>query len=307
MQQNKQTFAPVAVLLFLCLLWAADSLRFDLFPRSSGGAILPPLVGEAALLGFLSILAAIPAAIRKSHWPQKATLAQAMLVGLGLFVFPALLIEPGNSWITGYTRIALFSLTPLLTIVFDPYLGATEKMVQPAEFLAAIVAVAGTLLVFPMEVPHSTASFLAFSGVLAASASIAAANCLAVRACQPDAVSLFTFSGITAGFAACCLGGVSLVLGKTPAAAASLDLWAMLRLSSLALLFWLMKHMSAVRISTRFLITPLLANLAGLAFLRPHVPLQGWFGLGLIALGAGWLLFVPDQLPQENRNLLRLD
>jgi drug/metabolite transporter (DMT)-like permease len=63
---------------------------------------------------------------------------------------------------------------------------------------------------------------------------------------------------------------------------------------ALLLLFWLMQHMSATRMTTRFLIAPLLANIAGLLFLRPEVSLLEWMGLALITAGAAWLLFAPQ-------------
>ena len=60
-----------------------------------------------------------------------------------------------------------------------------------------------------------------------------------------------------------------------------------------------MRRMTAVRMTTRFLIAPLLANLIGLAFLRPGVQLRGWLGLSLIALGSGWLLLAPKMSRSE--------
>lgn len=80
----------------------------------------------------------------------------------------------------------------------------------------------------------------------------------------------------------------------------------MLDLMAFALLFWLMRRMTAVRMTTRFLIAPLVANLIGLAFLRPGVQWRGWLGLLLIALGAGWLLFAPKDEPEETGSPLRI-
>jgi drug/metabolite transporter (DMT)-like permease len=77
------------------------------------------------------------------------------------------------------------------------------------------------------------------------------------------------------------------------------DAWTTFDLLALALLFWLMRRMTAVRMTTRFLIAPLLANLIGLAFLRPGVQVRGWLGLMLIALGSGWLLLAPKDEPEE--------
>ncbi len=57
------------------------------------------------------------------------------------------------------------------------------------------------------------------------------------------------------------------------------------------LLFWLMRRMNAAAMTTRYVVAPLIANLIGLALLRPTVSLRAGLGLALIAAGAGWLLF----------------
>jgi drug/metabolite transporter (DMT)-like permease len=62
----------------------------------------------------------------------------------------------------------------------------------------------------------------------------------------------------------------------------------------LLLLFWLMRRMSAVPMTTRFLLAPLIANIVSLLLLRPTVSLRAGLGLLLIAAGAGWLLFRPE-------------
>ena len=78
-----------------------------------------------------------------------------------------------------------------------------------------------------------------------------------------------------------------------------MDAWATPDLVALALLFWLMQRMSAVRMATRFLIAPLLTNLIGIALLRPGVHRRGWTGLLLIAIGSAWLLFAPKDEPDR--------
>ena len=55
-----------------------------------------------------------------------------------------------------------------------------------------------------------------------------------------------------------------------------------------------MPRMNAVQMTTRYLIAPLMANLISLALLRPHVDIQSWIGLSLIAAGSVWLLIEPE-------------
>ena len=307
MQATQHKFAPIIALLLLSLLWAADSVHSDLVPVSIGPINLPALVREALLLALFSILAALAASIRKSPLPRKTDLNQAILTGVCLFVLPPLLIETAKPWVSDYTRIALLSLTPLFAVVFDPYLGAHTQLHRRGEFAAALIAVAGSALVFPIEIPESPAALLAFCGVLAASVSIAAGNCIAVRGCRQSGVSVLTFSAVSIAFASCSLAVLGLALGRGKAATVPIDAWTVLDLLPLALLFWLMNHMSAVRMTTRFLIAPLLANLAGLALIRPHLSWQSAAGLLLIALASAWLLFAPHEPSAPNETLLKLD
>jgi drug/metabolite transporter (DMT)-like permease len=56
-----------------------------------------------------------------------------------------------------------------------------------------------------------------------------------------------------------------------------------------------MPRMSAIRMTTRFVIAPLMTALFGIALFRPEVGLRDILGFVLIAAGAGWLLFAPDK------------
>jgi drug/metabolite transporter (DMT)-like permease len=78
-------------------------------------------------------------------------------------------------------------------------------------------------------------------------------------------------------------------------------------LPGLLLLFWLMRWISAVRMTTRFVLAPLFAALFGLVFLRPTMGLRIWLGLLLVAAGAGWLLFAPEEAEGDVSLPLKLD
>jgi drug/metabolite transporter (DMT)-like permease len=289
---------PVAGLMLLCLLWAAGWVHADLFPGSTAGLRLSPLLSEAALLGIFAALAAAAALLGKRAWPVKGVAGSAALVGFGLFVAPAVLTGLGRQWNDDSTRVALFSLTPLFAVIFEPYVGPGSEQVVEARggFVAALAAVGGTLLVFPVNLPHSYGSAIALIGLAVAAASVAAANCLGVRIVQQSGNSALTFAAMVAGSAAVLLGIVGLTFRHNDAAAVPLNLSAISDLIALTLLFWLMRQMAATQMTTRFLIAPLLANLIGLAFLRPHVEIQSWIGLLLIGFGAGWMLFaLPDR------------
>ena len=66
-------------------------------------------------------------------------------------------------------------------------------------------------------------------------------------------------------------------------------------LPGLLLLFWLMRRMSAVQMTTRYVLAPLMTVMLGMALERPAVGLSTWLGILLIASGVGWLLSTPGE------------
>ena len=307
MAQRRRNIAPVSALLLLCLLWALPSLRSDLLPGSTSAPSSSSLAMRSIPLALFAVVAFVTALVRKARWPSGKMLGAAVLVGFGLFVVPAVLIHIARGEIDDSTRVVLFSLAPVFAIVFEPYVGSASSTPHRSALAASLVAVAGTMIVFPLNLPQSSAAALAFCGVVVAVASVATANCIAVRiASDQTAQSLLTFASIASGSAAICLALLGGVFQHHAWPAPIPDLWMVLDLLALALLFWLMRRMTAVRMTTRFLIAPLVANLIGLAFLRPGVQWRGWLGLLLIALGAGWLLFAPKDEPEETGSPLRI-
>ncbi|HMG84409.1 MAG TPA: hypothetical protein VK574_01625 [Terracidiphilus sp.] len=292
--------APAGALLLLCLLGALASLRSDLLPGSVSETNSSSLLKQASILAVFAIIAAATAIVRRPNWPRGRSILGAVLIGAGLLALPALLIELAKGHVDDSTRVALFSLVPVFAVVLEPYLGPALQSPQRGVLAAALAAVAGTLLIFPMELPRASAPILAFCGVIIAVASVAAANCTAVKIAQSHAnLSQPGFAAIATGSAAILLAIAGLSIEPRAWSIARIDAWAIPDLLALGLLFWLMRRMSAVRMTTRFLIAPLAANLIALAFLRPGVQVRAWLGLLLLALGSGWLLFAPEDEPEK--------
>ena len=308
MHSLKTKAAATSALLLLCLLWASASLRSDLLPGSASAANSFSFSSQAILLAIFGVAAGAAAIVSKVQWPRGRTLGLSILVGFALFVLPAVLVAIARGSIDDSTRLALFSLVPIFTVILSPHLGSAS-ISQPRGGLAAgLVAVAGTLLVFPIELPQTLAAVSAFAGIVAATASVAAANCIAVRLVTASSASYaFSFAAVVTGSAALILGPLAVFVESHASPASLFTPWLVLDLLALALLFWLMRHMTAVRMTTRFLVAPLLVNLIGLAFLRPGVQLRGWLGLSLIALGSGWLLLAPEDEPERAGSSLSIN
>jgi len=289
----KQRWVPIGALLTLSLLWAVGWVRADLSPESGAGLRLNPFWQEAVLLGVFAAAASFAGAILKRRWPTGRDAWRTMLTGVGLFVVPAAMVFVAGDWMDGGMRAALFAMTPLFAVVFEPYIGSNGD--QQGEirgaFFAAMLAVAGTFLVFPFDLPRSYAAAGALLGVVAAAASVAAANCVGVELVQRQGLCPLTLGALASGSASILLGiagSIAIVRRSSPV---PIDGWAVSDLVALALLFWLMRRMNVVQMTTRFLIAPLMANLTILALIRPHVEAQSWIGLLLIVQGAGWLVF----------------
>lgn len=260
-----------------------------------------------AHLGIFALLAAIAALAQKQPWPAGTLLVQAVLVGIGLFVLPAVLTWFARKSVDDSTEVALFSLIPLFAVTLEPHFALTSqhRLAPRGGFLASIVAMAGTFLVFPIEMPHSYGTVFALFVLVIAAASVAAANCAGVEIVLRTK-SVSTVAGVAAGSSSFMLALLAVALHQGDASAMPLNVWALPRLLALALLFWLMRRMGAVQMTTRFLIAPLLANLTSIAFLRPHLQVQAWIGLLLIAAGSAWLLLAPAEAREPTFNTLQM-
>lgn len=280
-------------------------MRSDLFPGSPMHET-PQLEREALPLALLTLVAGLSSVIRGDRWPRGRQLGWPVVVGLGLFVAPAVSVRIAQGWVSAFTRVALFSLTPMFAVVLEPHIdpaggAGTESR---GGLLASLATVAGALLVFPIDLPGSVEAGLAVAAMVVAAACIAAANSFAVRVVTaPQKIDLGPMVAVACAAAALGLlcateftGGI-----QWPAIGAGRDLaWmAIVTLPGLMLLFWLMPRMTASRMTTRFVVAPLMAVLFSAALERPIIGLRICAGLLLIAAGAGWILYAPAQEPDS--------
>jgi drug/metabolite transporter (DMT)-like permease len=303
---KKRKIAPVAGLMLLSLLWALDALRPDLMPESVSNRDSPHKFGiEALTLAAFSLVAAAASLARRTPWPRGWATGACVAVGLGLFVAPAALVGLSRGWIADFTRVAVFSLVPVFAVVLEPHIRPDAETRNNRSLIAALAAVGGTLCIFPLELPQSLEAGFALGVLVVATGCVAASNCWAVRIADETAGrSIAPFAALASGSAA-----IGLAVTGVLAEHRAWELWhsapelvwaALVDLPGLALLFWLMRRMTATRMTTRFLIAPLIANVAGLILLRARVNLRDGLGLALIAMGAGWLLFADEDEPETS-------
>lgn len=312
MKRKRRGWLAIAGFLLLCLLWELPSLASDLLPGATASQ-MPALARQAIEFALLAAGASLFALARRAEWPSARRAMAWMVAGTGLFLVPSLLVHSAREWIGEFERVTLFSLTPVFAVVAEPYLGRETAELRSRSLLAALAAVAGTCLIFPLPTPGSLISAAGCVAVIAAALCIAVANCGAVLLAE-EAQTMAPAIGLASGTAA---------LGFALASALTEDIawrqaawqagvagmgWTVLP-STLAtlLLFWLMRRMNAAAMTTRYVVAPLLANLIGLALLRPTVSPRAGLGLALVAAGAGWLLFARGGAEGNEPQGLRLD
>jgi hypothetical protein len=111
--------ASIVGLLSLSLLWAVGMLRADLLPGLIANP-LPHLQKQAISFGLLIVLTSLVAVMRRERWPSSRLLWDSVFVGLGLFVVPLALTILADGWVPGLVQTALFTLTPVFALVFEP-------------------------------------------------------------------------------------------------------------------------------------------------------------------------------------------
>ena len=294
--QGKGRLGSLAGLAGLCMLWALSVLRGELFPNLFlVSARLPVFASQAFVLGLFGVVALLLAGRNRAAQKPRIQLLRGLWISCGLFLIPGIAVAGSRPFVPEFSRVALLSLVPVFAVVLDPYLGTREGSGSRWGLAAAVTAVAGTLCVFPLEVPVSMGAAAGFAAVVVAAFSIAAANCRLV--CVANAIETGTLWRVAAiaaltgamGFA------IATAIFERPfevSARMMPDLiWnAVVDVPALFLLFWLTKRMSAPQMTARYLLAPLLANLLELAVFQPRAGLRAGIGLLLIAAGAVGIL-----------------
>jgi drug/metabolite transporter (DMT)-like permease len=289
-------------LLVLSFLSALTALAPSLLPTQFSAA-LPPMAAQALALGLLAAAAGLFSWRQRGELPDGPQAAASLWIGLGLFTAPTILIHLASGWVSGFTRTALFTLVPVFAVVLDPYIGKQAAGLSRGSLPAALLAVLGAALVFPIAIPNSMEAIAAFGAVILAAIAVAAANGYAVAVMQPaKKQSLAPIAAIAATTGAFSLGILSASLERTAWQSTTVTpalFWtAALQLPSLWLLFWLMRRLSAVRLTLRFVLGPALAVPLGALLMQMPLTLRTWLGLLGMAAGAANLLLKPEAEPE---------
>ena len=304
-QRTRIGLSPAAGLLLLSGLWAMASLSRDLLPHL-GADTLAPVQSQAVLYTVFAVAAASVALGRREEFPRGYLAWASAGIGVGLFVLPAALAACAQGWVSNLDRVAVFSLTPVFAVVLEPHLQGSAPAQGKSALAGSLAALAGILLIFPLDISSSLRTGVALCALIAAALAIAVTNCFAVRlAGNLPGGSTLPMAAQAGAASALCFAAAA---AYTPHAAwrwsalpIQLLQLLLLDLPALFLLFWLMRRLSASRMTARFLLAPLFAIVAGIA-LEPASPqARAWLGIALLAGGAGWLVFAPPQESEEEK------
>ena len=299
--------APLAAFLTLCLLGSLGPLRSELGPAVTPSAA-PPWLLPAWPFALAAIAAAVFALLRHHLWLSVRDLRRASLIGMGIFALPAFTLHCVQVWIDPFAQVTLLALAPVFTVVLQPHIAPNSALPRHA-LAAGLAAAAGLMLVFPFQLPGTFAAFAAWLAGAFAVVVVAASYCCAnhiasqlSRSCMAPLAA--TASGASA--AAFLLAGiVEQALGLHVAASGAGLVWPVLvDVPSILLLFWLLPRISAARIASHFILSPLISSLAGILLIRPTLSVRDAAGLTLAAAGSAWLLAGPASRPDTESSLL---
>jgi len=267
---------------------------------------LAPAQSQAALFSVFAVVAASIAVVRRAEFPHGRRAWACAGIGVGLLVTPAALAACAQGWVSNLDRVAVFSLTPVFAVVLEPYLQDSVPRQGKSALADALAAVAGILLIFPLDIPGSFRAGAALCALVAAAFGVAATNCFAVRLARKLAGrSTLPMAALAGAASAICFATAA---NFTPHATwrwavlpAQLVELLLIDIPALFLLFWLMRRLAASRMAARFLLAPLFAIVAGMALEPTFPPPRGWLGIALLAGGSGWLVFAPAEKPDMKR------
>ncbi len=297
--------SPAVGLVLLSALWAFGWLLPDLLPQSGATTVSLPL-GQAILFSAFAATTAFIAKMRRLEFPRGRRAWIGASIGLGLFVVPAVAAGFARGWISSFDEVAVLCLTPVFAVVLEPYLQDNPPRKGKGALAGVLVAFAGILCLLPLETPGSFRAGAALVVLLAAALIVAAMNCIAVRiACAVPSESSLTLAAQAGGASAILFAAIAAMTRNAAWDSIALAIYLLrfflVEIPGLFLLFWLMRRLSATRMTARFLIAPLFASLAGLALERTLPPLRGLLGIVLLAGGSGWLVFAPAESEADER------
>lgn len=280
--------AWLAFFLF-CLLSSADWLIPSVV--SDG---LPVLERESLLFGVVGFLFCV----RRVRWRglDWRRVLSLVLGGVGFFGVPVVFLEWAAGSLSGVSRSVGFAMVPIVVVLVVASAGGSVRRL----LVPALVGLSGVLFLLPVEVPAAARGRLMLGGLALVVVLVAIVSVWMNRLLQDfvwgEAVAVVCVAN-AAFLLVCGLAGGALVW-RWSALVSLVSVSSLVDGVEVVLVLWLLREMTAVRFAARYLVIPLLTVLEGYLVLRPELTVRMGFGLVLLAVSAGVVLFAKES-PDE--------
>ena len=225
------------------------------------------------------------------------------VVGMGLVGVPWLVLEWAGRYLSGATVTAGMALVPvavgLVEVAREGGGGVGDGLVP------GLMGVGGLLLVVSVAMPGSWMGWWGMVGLLVVVVLMAVLGVVIhgllrrVPVGRAMAVVLLP-TGVLFRVVAMVMGGGE---GTGGWWSAPVLVPVLVQLAELPLLLWLLREVRPVRLAGRFLVVPLLVLVEGYVLVRPGLTVRSGVGLGLLAVGSGWLLWLPNREAEAGLSL----
>lgn len=275
---------------FLCLVWSSTWLAIRFVVRD-----VPPF--EAAAFRFLAaaVILLVWALVTRAPLPKPGPQWNAtVLLSFTMITIPYGLLFEAEQYVNSSTTAVLFSALPLTVALLTPLM--TGGTVPRRALFAMLLAFAGLLRLFYVELSTSSRSLLGGLAVLAAMLSSAWSAVYARKRLQN--VNAIVSTGLQMA-----IGSIGLFWGMwaleshrharwtRSAAVALIFLSTLGSAAAFAVYYWLLKHMEPYKISSISMVTPVVAVAEGAVIADEHIPLMMMAAMALVLVSVATVLW----------------
>lgn len=270
----------------LCLLSSADWL----IPAATSDG-LPPLERHGLLYGAVGLLGASFSARQQRNTRRELHWLQLVFGGVSFFGVPIVFFEWSGGSLSGTSRSVGFAAVPMVVVMVVASAWGQDgarRLMAPA-----LAGLGGALLLLPFDLPVAFRGILMLGGLVVIVILVAIVSVWLNSVLQgfalSDAIAVVCLSNAVF-LLICGLSGGGFVwrwsvLGSLASIPSLVEVIVMIAM------VWLLREMMPVRFAARYLVIPLLTVLEGYVFLRPDLTVRMGFGMALLAVGAGMILF----------------